>query len=101
MRIVCDIGHDVVRHAELTMDDIDLVVMHQANLRIIDSAVEGLGVDRQRVLVNLDRYGNTTAASVPLVLDQAMAEGRAERGDHVLLLGFGAGLTWGTGVLRY
>ena len=55
------------------MDDIDLVVMHQANLRIIDAAVEGLGIDRDRVLVNLDRYGNTTAASIPLVLDEALA----------------------------
>jgi 3-oxoacyl-[acyl-carrier-protein] synthase-3 len=101
VRIVCDMGHDVVRHAELAMDDIDLVVMHQANLRIIEAAAEGLGIDRRRVLVNVDRYGNTTAASVPLVLDEALSEGRLKRGDHVLLLGFGAGLTWGAGVLRY
>jgi 3-oxoacyl-[acyl-carrier-protein] synthase-3 len=101
VRMVADVGSDVVRHASLTMDDIDLVVMHQANLRIIDAAVEGLGVDRQRVLINLDRYGNTTAASVPLVLDEAAATGRLKRGDHVLLLGFGAGLTWGAAVLRY
>ncbi len=101
VRMVNDIASDVVRHAELTMDEIDLVVMHQANLRIIDAAVEGLGVDRSKVLVNLDRYGNTTAASVPLVLDEAAVAGRLNRGDHVLLMGFGAGLTWGAGVLRY
>ncbi len=101
VRMINDIVHDVVQHAELTMDDIDLVVMHQANLRIIDSAVEGLGIDRDKVLVNLDRYGNTTAASIPLVLDDAAAAGRLNRGDHVLLMGFGAGLTWGAGVLRY
>jgi len=101
VRMVSDVGSDVVRHAGITMDDIDLVVMHQANLRIIDAAVEGLGVDRQRVLVNLDRFGNTTAASVPLVLDEAVTTGRLTRGDHVLLMGFGAGLTWGAGVLRY
>ena len=59
-----------------------------------------LGIDRDRVLVNLDRYGNTTAASIPIVLDEAIAAGRMPRGAHVLLLGFGAGLTWGAGVLR-
>ena len=101
VRMVHDIATDVVRHAELTMDDIDLVVMHQANLRIIDSAVEGLGIDRDKVLINLDRYGNTTAASIPLVLDEAVSQQRLERGDHVLLMGFGAGLTWGAGILRY
>ncbi len=101
VRMVNDIVNDVVRHAELAMDDIDLVVMHQANLRIIDAAVEGLGIDRSKVLINLDRFGNTTAASVPLVLDEAAAAGRLKRGDHVLLMGFGAGLTWGAGVLRY
>ncbi len=101
VRMIHDIASDVVRHAELSMDDIDLVVMHQANLRIIDAAVEGLGIAREKVLVNLDRYGNTTAASIPLVLDEALSEGRLKRGDHVLLMGFGAGLTWGTGILRY
>ena len=101
VRLVNEIATDVVRHAELTMDDIDLVVMHQANLRILDAAVSGLGVDRDKVLVNLDRYGNTTAASIPIVLDEAVAAGRLQCGDHVLLMGFGAGLTWGAGVLRY
>ncbi|MHB8863897.1 MAG: beta-ketoacyl-ACP synthase III [Pirellulaceae bacterium] len=101
VRMVNEIAADVVRHAELNMDDIDLVVMHQANLRILDAAADGLGVDRDKVFVNLDRYGNTTAASIPIVLDEAVAAGRLERGDHVLLMGFGAGLTWGAGVLRY
>ncbi len=101
VRMINDIANDVVCHAELTMDDIDLVVLHQANLRIIDAAVQGLGVHRDKVLVNLDRYGNTTAASVPLVLSEAAEAGRLQRGDHVLIMGFGAGLTWGAGVLRY
>jgi len=101
VRMSHDVAHDVVRHAEMTMDDIDLVVMHQANLRIVDAAAEGLGVERSKVLVNLDRYGNTTAASIPLVLEEAAATGRLQRGDQVLLMGFGAGLTWGAGVLRY
>jgi 3-oxoacyl-[acyl-carrier-protein] synthase-3 len=101
VRLVNEVATDVVRHAELNMDDIDLVVMHQANLRILDAAVDGLRVDRDKVFVNLDRYGNTTAASIPIVLDEAVAAGRLRCGDHVLLMGFGAGLTWGAGVLRY
>ena len=88
VRMVNAMATDVVRHAELTMDDIDLVVMHQANRRILDAAVDGLGVDRDKVFVNLDRYGNTTAASIPIVLDEAVAAGRLRRGDHVLLMGF-------------
>jgi 3-oxoacyl-[acyl-carrier-protein] synthase-3 len=100
VRTVVEIAKDVVRHAELNLDEIDLVVMHQANQRIVDAAVDGLGIDGDRVLANLDRYGNTTAASIPIVLDEALAAGRLRRGTHVLLLGFGAGLTWGAGVLR-
>ena len=96
VRTVVEIATDVVNHAELDMDEIDLVVMHQANQRIVDAAVHGLGIDRDRVLVNLDRYGNTTAASIPIVLDEARAAGRLQRGAHVLLMGFGAGLTWGS-----
>lgn len=101
VRMINDIAVDVLRHAELTMDDIDVVVMHQANLRIIGAAADALGVDRDKVLVNLDRYGNTTAASVPLVLDEAVADGQLPPGGRALLMGFGAGLTWGAGVLQY
>jgi 3-oxoacyl-[acyl-carrier-protein] synthase-3 len=101
VRRVPEIATDVVEHAGLTMDQIDLVVMHQANLRIIDAVAEALEIDRPRVFVNLDRYGNTTAASMPIVLDEACAAGRLKPGNHVLLIGFGAGLTWGAGVLRY
>ncbi len=100
VRIVVDAALDVVCHAGLEVDDLDLVVLHQANQRIIDAAAEALGIDRGRVLVNLDRYGNTTAASIPIVLDEARAAGRLQPGAHVLLVGFGAGLTWGAGVLR-
>jgi len=100
VRTVVDVSTDVVCHAQLEMDDIDLVVMHQANQRIIDAAANGLGLDHEKVLVNVDRFGNTTAASIPIVLDEAWAAGRIGPGAHVLLIGFGAGLTWGAGVLR-
>ena len=100
VRTAVEVAADVVCHAKLEMDDIELVVMHQANQRIVAAAASSLGIDRDRVLVNLDRYGNTTAASIPIVLDEAMAAGRIRYGAHVLLLSFGAGLTWGAGVLR-
>lgn len=101
VRLINEVVTDVVRYAEMTIEDLDLVVLHQANARIIDSAIQGLGIDRDKVFVNLDRYGNTTAASIPLALDEALAAGKLQRGDHILLNGFGAGLTWGAGVFRY
>jgi len=91
----------VLCEAGLSPHDIDLIVLHQANARIIDAAVEHLGFDRSKVAVNLDRYGNTSAGSIPLVLDQAHRDGRIKRGDNVLMCGFGAGLTWGAAILRW
>lgn len=101
VRVIQDTGLDVLRAAEISLDEVSLVVLHQANIRIIDAAVEGLGIDRERVFVNLDRYGNTSAASIPLALAEAQAAGRIKSGDHVLMAGFGAGLAWGAGVLRW
>jgi 3-oxoacyl-[acyl-carrier-protein] synthase-3 len=79
----------------LTVADIDLIIPHQVNLRILDAAFDGLGVPAERVMVNLDRYGNTAAASVPIALDEALRGGRAQAGDTVLLMAFGGGMTWG------
>jgi len=90
-----------ISEASMTADEIDLLVLHQANVRIIDAAVEAVGIDRNKVHINLDRYGNTSAGSIPLVLDEAHREGRISRGDHILTCGFGAGLTWGAAVLRW
>jgi 3-oxoacyl-[acyl-carrier-protein] synthase III len=92
---------DVLQHAGLTADDLDLVILHQANLRIINAAVEVLSSDPTRVFNNLDRYGNTSAASVPLALDEAVEQGRVRRGQNILLSGYGAGLSWGTAILRW
>ncbi len=101
VRRVADASLQVLQHADMSVDDVDLVVLHQANIRIIDSAIQSLGVDPDKVLVNLDRYGNTSAGSIPLVLDEAFQQGRLRRGDRVLITGFGAGLSWGAGVLRW
>jgi 3-oxoacyl-[acyl-carrier-protein] synthase-3 len=91
----------VLQSAKLAPDDLALIVLHQANRRILDAAADALGIAAERVVVNLDRYGNTSAGSIPLALDEAFTAGRLNRGDHVLLSGFGAGLAWGTAVLRW
>lgn len=75
--------------------------MHQANQRIIDSAVSDLNVAPEKVFANLDQYGNTSGASIPLAIDEAVRTGRIREGDLVLLCGFGAGLAWGTAPLRW
>ncbi|MBI3910011.1 MAG: ketoacyl-ACP synthase III [Armatimonadetes bacterium] len=90
-----------LRRAELTVDDVDCFIAHQANLRIIDAAAKRLGVAPERVIVNVDRYGNTSAASIPLALDEARQTGRLRPGDIVVTVGFGAGLSWGSAVLKW
>jgi 3-oxoacyl-[acyl-carrier-protein] synthase-3 len=92
---------NVVQRSGLTWDDIDLVIPHQANARIIDLAVRRLKIDPDKVMVNIDRYGNTSAASIPLALCDALEEGRLKSGDHVVLVGFGAGLTWAAAALHW
>jgi len=78
-----------------------LIIPHQANARIIDSACKRLGIGRDRVYVNLDRYGNMSAASIPVALSEASARGKLKPGDYVLLVGFGGGLTWGAAVIKW
>jgi 3-oxoacyl-[acyl-carrier-protein] synthase-3 len=94
--ILCDTVQSVLASAGLTPADVDLYFPHQANQRIINAALDVLSVPRSKVYNNLERYGNTSAASVPLALDEALAEQRVQRGDRLILSGFGAGLTWGT-----
>jgi 3-oxoacyl-[acyl-carrier-protein] synthase-3 len=92
---------EAIEKAGLTPEDIKVFVPHQANLRIIDAARERLGLPWERVVVNVDRYGNTSTASIPLALKEAVDEGRIREGDHVLLVSFGAGLTWAAAVLTW
>jgi 3-oxoacyl-[acyl-carrier-protein] synthase-3 len=101
VRCIVDSCNDIVSAAGYSMEDVDLLVLHQANVRIMDAAVESFSIPRDRVIVNLDRYGNTSAASVPLALDEAHRQGKIPRGSLVLLCGFGSGLTWGTALLRW
>jgi 3-oxoacyl-[acyl-carrier-protein] synthase-3 len=99
--ILCDTIQDVLNACHLAPGDVDLYIPHQANIRIINAAIDVLKIPRAKVYNNLERYGNTSAGSVPLALDEAIAEGRVKPGSLMVLSGFGAGLTWGTAVLRW
>jgi 3-oxoacyl-[acyl-carrier-protein] synthase-3 len=101
VRAVIGSADNALRRAGCTADDVDLFVPHQANARIITLAAERLGVASARTMVNVDRYGNTSAASVPLALAEAADTGRLHEGDVVLLSGFGAGMAWASAVLRW
>jgi 3-oxoacyl-[acyl-carrier-protein] synthase-3 len=101
IRILDDTVRSVLATAGMTVDELDLVVLHQANIRILEAAAEQLGIDRQKMFVNLDRFGNTSAGSIPLALDEAAQAGRIRPGDRVLVSGFGAGLAWGTAILGW
>lgn len=101
VRMIPDIVGEILTRASMSLSDIDLFIPHQANVRIIDAAVETLGIDRNKVLVNLDRYGNTSAASIPISIAEAVRQGRLKPGSNVMMVGFGAGLTWGACLYRW
>jgi len=86
---------------EMTVEDVDLMVPHQANIRIIYSVAERLGIPKERIFLNIDRFANTVAATIPIALDDAVEQGKIREGDVVLLVAFGAGLTWGSAMLRW
>jgi 3-oxoacyl-[acyl-carrier-protein] synthase-3 len=101
VRIVVESATNALERGGVGVDDVTWFAPHQANVRIIDAAGNRLGIPAERTLVNIDRYGNTSAASIPLVLAEAADDGRLQPGDLVLLSGFGAGLTWGSALLRW
>jgi 3-oxoacyl-[acyl-carrier-protein] synthase-3 len=100
-RVMASATKEVVQCAGLTMDDVALIIPHQANRRIIESAARTLNMPEDRFVMNLDRYGNTSAASIPIALCEAVAAGRVRPNDHLVLVGFGAGLTWGAVVVQW
>ncbi|MBN1557668.1 MAG: ketoacyl-ACP synthase III, partial [Lentisphaerae bacterium] len=95
VRCMCDAGQRVLDRCGLTIEDIDCVIPHQANMRIIRAIADRLGTSLDRFYVNLDRVGNMSAASVPVALDEAVRNGRVKRGDKILFIVFGGGFTWG------
>ena len=87
--------------AGLSLDEVSCFIPHQANIRIIDAAAERLGQPREKFFINVERYGNTSSASVPVALYEAYEQGRISPGDLIILLAFGGGLTWGAAALRW
>jgi 3-oxoacyl-[acyl-carrier-protein] synthase-3 len=98
---MADISAELIEKNNLKPEDIAWLVPHQANLRIIDATANRMGLSKDKVMINIQKYGNTTAASIPIALHEAALEGRVQRGDLVLLAGFGAGLTWGATLVRW
>ncbi len=87
--------------ANLTVDQIDWLILHQANQRILDAVAQRLNIPPEKVISNLAKYGNTSAASIPLALDEAVREGKIKPGDRIMTSGFGAGLTWGAALFEW
>jgi 3-oxoacyl-[acyl-carrier-protein] synthase III len=100
-RVIGDSVLEACRLAGITLDDVKLIIPHQANERIIQAAARSLGVERERFMSNLDHYGNTSAASIPLALYEAIQERRINAGDHIVLIGFGGGLTWAATAIKW
>jgi 3-oxoacyl-[acyl-carrier-protein] synthase-3 len=100
-RVVEESTGQVLQKSGLTPEDVDLFIPHQANVRIIDHAVKRLRIPRDRVFLNIDRYGNTSSASIPIALFEAQQNGKLKPGDTILTVGFGAGLTWGAGAIQW
>jgi 3-oxoacyl-[acyl-carrier-protein] synthase III len=100
-RVLVDSAQVLLERCGKTIDDIDLYIPHQANLRIINHAARKLGVEEGRIVINVDRYGNTSSGSIPIALDEALADGRVNEGDLILMTGMGAGLTWGSALLEW
>jgi 3-oxoacyl-[acyl-carrier-protein] synthase-3 len=101
VRVMNEATDEILNRAGWTAEQIDLLVPHQANARIIDAAVKRLGLSPERVMVNVDRYGNTSSASIPLALFEAQEAGRLKAGDKVVCVSFGAGLVWGAIALEW
>ena len=101
VRGMADVSEKILSRNNLTGDDIALFIPHQANKRIIDSAANRCGISEEKVLINIDRYGNTTAGTIPIAINEAINDKRIKDGDYVLLASFGAGFTWGSILLKW
>lgn len=101
VRSMAEAADIALQHAGLTAEDVDLLIPHQANIRIIEATAKYAGIPLEKVYVNVDRYGNMSSATLPVALDEALEEGRIRPGANVLMVAFGAGFTWGSMVLRW
>ncbi len=101
VKAMADSSARVLKKAGLTYDDVKLVIPHQANYRIVDSAIKRMGINKDKVFLHLEKFGNTSASCVPVAFAEAVEQGLIERGDKIILVGFGGGLTWGAALLEY
>jgi 3-oxoacyl-[acyl-carrier-protein] synthase-3 len=96
---MAEVSESIMRRNNLSVDDVDWLVPHQANMRIIDAAIERTGLSREKVMINIERYGNTSAGTIPLCLWEW--EPKLRKGDNVILTAFGAGFSWGSVYLKW
>lgn len=101
VKIMGEASVEVLERCGLSPEDVDLFIPHQANIRIIDAAARRLNIPQEKVFVNVQKYGNTSAASIPIAIDEAMREGRLKKGDVLVAVGFGAGLTWAASAIKW
>jgi 3-oxoacyl-[acyl-carrier-protein] synthase-3 len=100
-RVIAQATREAVASAQLKLEDVQLVIPHQANLRIIEAAMRGLEIPADQYFINIERYGNTSTASIPIATCEAIQQGRLQSGDNTVFVGFGAGLTWGAAMVRW
>lgn len=101
VRSLADVVKEALAHNDLTVSDVDHVVPHQANIRIVDTVLQRLDIPKDKAILNIDRYGNTSSASVPITLDEGIRTGRIKDGDLVAMMAIGAGMTWGGALVRW
>jgi 3-oxoacyl-[acyl-carrier-protein] synthase-3 len=100
-RVLVSSAEKLLDELGMTVDDVDVYIPHQANIRIIDHAAKKLGIPPEKVVINVERYGNTSSGSIPIALAEAIEDGRVRRGSKVLMTGMGAGLTWGSSLIEW
>ena len=101
MKVLAEVAEEVLQAADIPLERVDWLIPHQANVRIIEATARKLGLPMARVVVTVDRHANTSAASIPLALDEAVRDGRIRAGQHVLLEAVGGGFTWGACLVRW
>lgn len=101
VRVMASTTNKALKDLNLDISDVNMIIPHQANIRIIEGAAKRLGIPMEKIYCNLQRYGNMSAASIPVALDEAVKEGKIHKGDLIVLVGFGGGLTWGSAVIKW
>jgi 3-oxoacyl-[acyl-carrier-protein] synthase III len=100
-REVPEVLNEAIEAAGVKIEDVDWLLLHQANIRIMETVAKRLGMPMEKVITNLSKYGNTSAASIPLALDEAVRSGQVKPGDIIACAGFGAGLSWGAAIIKW